>query len=261
MKINKLLSALPLVLNACADESAPAATQNNIAAGVWKGAFSAGTISTTTSGSGAVSTFEATESAGLGVYSSDNRVFFYNESEEILFANDTPGVLNANLYYSPDYYLSNGNNAGSITSFDGNPYTYTSISGAYSGAINGNYVMLFDQRYLRGADLNRLQGNWHYSNAIGDWAFAVQADGSFSATLNLNAASICEISGEFSIIDGDKNEYAVDNVSLSNCGSYDGNYTGLATTTDSIAGLELNDSVLMAIYNTDHGFFLKPLKQ
>lgn len=259
MKINKLLSTLPLVLNACGDDSSPITTENNLAAGIWKGAFSVGAITTTTSASGAVSTFEATDSTGLGVFTSNNRVFFYNENDEVLFTNDTPGVLNANLFYSPDYYASNGNYSGSISSFDGNPYTYTSISGSYSGPINGNYVMLFDQRYFRGADLNRLQGNWQFSNVIGDWYFSIQADGSFTATLS--SISSCNISGVFSTIDSTKNEYAIDNVSLINCAGYDGNYTGLASTTDSIESIESNDTLLMAIYNTNYGFFLKPVKQ
>ncbi|MDH5392033.1 MAG: hypothetical protein OEY11_02480 [Gammaproteobacteria bacterium] len=258
MKISRLLSTLPLVLNACADESPTDVSQNSAGEGIWYGAFSAGAISSSTSASGAVSTFEATESSGVGLYTSDARVFFYNENEKLLFSNDTPGIIDANLYYYPDYYDASNNNAGSL-SFAGNAYTYTSIAGAYSGAVNGNYVMLFDDSYFRGADLNRLQGLWQYSHAIGDWQFSILADGHFTATLSTMFS--CQISGEFATIDSTKNEYAIDNVTLLNCGGFDGHYTGLAATLDSTQTVISNDTLLMAIYNQSHGFFLKPVRQ
>lgn len=256
MKVKSALATLPLVLNSCGgdEEQSYGFTPNEIGQGIWVGAFSAGTISTSTSASGSVSSFEPTESKGIGLYTSDKRVFFYNEDDAILFTHDTPGIVQHNMYYSPDYYL-NGN-IQSTVSFDGNVYISTSVAGEYKGAINGNYVMLFDKKYFRGADLNRLAGDWSYTHDSVNWNLRILSNGSFTGTSSISTS--CAITGEFFTVDTSKNEYGLQNVSLSNCTGYDGDYVGLAATVDTNSQ---NDTLIMAIYNSNNGFFLKPVKQ
>lgn len=262
MSVKKALAALPLVLNACGggEGDAPAGNTPQPGHGMWKGAISAGVISTTTSSSGVVNTDDAvfTDSAGIGLYTSDNRAFFYKEDDGTLFANDLPGIFNNNLSFSPDTYRF-GSLTGSVI-FDGNPYVYTSIQGQYGTSISGNYVLSFNDQYLRGASLSTLTGSWGYmspaENAIGDWVFAVAANGTFTITSNVVAS--CSGEGSFTLIgDGSKNEYYLPSVSLVNCGSFTGTYKGIAATTDTNSQ---NDTIIMSIYNADHGFFLKPVK-
>ena len=256
MKLKHALATLPLVLNACGgEESSTDYTPNELGQGIWEGGFGSIPV-TNASASGAVPPSDLTkiQKAGVGLYTSDKRVFFYNVEDKILFTNDTPGLVGNNLYYSPDYYI-NGSALDTIN-FTSSAYISTSILGGYSGGVSGTYIMLFDDKYFRGADLVRLQGSWNYSDDFGGWSISVASNGDFTATLS--SISSCAISGMFSTIDASKNEYAIDNVVFSNCDSYNGSYTGLAATVDTNSE---NDTLLMAIYNADNGFFLKPVKQ
>jgi hypothetical protein len=260
MSVKKILATLPLVLNACGSEDASTDyTPNELGQGIWEGGFSASVISTSGS-SGAVPSSELTkiQASGVGLFTTDKRAFFYNEDNDTLFANDTPGFVNHNLSYSPDYYQ-NGNVLNTIT-FSGNAYISTSITGGYQeggGGISGYYVMLFDDKYFRGANLTRLQASWSYtdSNSGAVWDLSIQANGSF--TLTSTIVSGCTGAGSFSTIDTAKNEYAISVTLDSNCYPYNGSYQGLAATIDTNV---TNDTILMAIYNADHGFFMKPQK-
>lgn len=256
MKVKSALAALPLVLNACGGENSSDVTPNELGQGIWEGGFSSTPISVS-SASGTVSESELTkiEKTGVGLYTTNKKVFFYNIDDDILFTNADPGFFNSNLYYSPDYYI-NGNIQPTTIIFNGNAYVSTSIVGGVSSPLDGNYVMIFDNKYFRGADLNRLMGNWSYSGANGDWNLAINSDGSFTGGSTKVAG--CTLDGAFSIIDASKNEYNVDVTLHLNCAPYDGSYTGLAATVDSVSGV--NDTILMAIYNSNNGFFMKPEK-
>lgn len=258
MSVKKILATLPLVLNACgSEESSTDYTPNELGQGIWDGGFSASVISTSGS-SGAVPSSELAkiESPGVGLFTTDSRAFFYKEDSGTLFTNDTPGFVGNNLSYSPDYYI-NGNVQNTLT-FNGNAYISTSITGGYQqggGGISGYYVMLFDDKYFRGANLTRLQGIWSYSGD-NNWNLIIQADGSMTLTSDIAAA--CTGSGAFSTIDASKNEYAL-SVTLNNdCYPFHGSYSGLAATIDTTSQ---NDTILMAIYNADNGFYMKPIKQ
>lgn len=256
MKVKSALAALPLVLNACgSEESSTNFTPNELGQGIWEGGFSNSPI-TVSSPSGAVTQTELTqiEKAGVGLYTTDDKVFFYNVDDDVLFTYDSPGIYNGNLIYSP-YYYTNGY-ARNIVSFDGNPNISTSILGNYSGDINGNYVMVFDEKYFRGADLSRLVGDWSYSGTNGEWDLSIGADGSFDGVTTKVAG--CTFSGDFSTIDTSKNEYSITVTLDPNCSPYHGSYDGLAGTIDTNG---TNDTLLMAIYNIDNGFFMKPEKQ
>lgn len=257
MSIKKVLATLPLVLNACAPEdSSPDYIPNALGQGIWEGGFGAQPISTSGS-SGAVPSAELNkiDETGVGLFTTDKRVFFYNEVSQILFTNDIPGFVNNNLSYSPDYYL-NGIAQNTVT-FSGNAFISTSITGGYQqggGGISGYYVMQFNDKYFRGASLNRLQGTWSFAGNA-NWDLIIQSDGNFTLSSDISAS--CAGAGAFSTIDTSKNEYAI-SLTLSSCSPYNGTYTGLAATVD--AG-STNDALLMAIYNSSNGFYMKPIKQ
>lgn len=260
MKVKNALAALPLVLNACGgEESSSNFTPNELGQGIWEGGFSNSPIAIT-SGSGSVTQNELTqiEQPGVGLYTSDNKVFFYDIDNDILYTNDSPGFVGQNIIFGPNYYIS-GTESGT-TSFDGNAYISTKIKGNISAPFNSDYLMVFDDKYFRGADLSRLTGDWSYSGSNGVWDLAITADGSFTGTFDTPSAPTCAISsGAFSIINtGSKNEYSVVVTLDGNCGSFTGSYNGLAATIDTN---NANDTLSMAIYNIDNGFYMKPVKQ
>ena len=123
-------------------------------------------------------------------------------------------------------------------------------------SIKSALDMLFDNKYFRGADLDRLVGDWSYSGVNEDWDLAINSDGSFTGASTKIAG--CTLNGAFSTIDLSKNEYNVDVTLHLNCAPFDGSYTGLAATVDTKS---TNDTLLMAIYNFNNGFFMKPVKQ
>lgn len=260
MKIKNALAALPLALNACggSEESSPDYTPNEPGFGIWEGAISSSLINSTTSSSGGVATIEPTSATGVGLYTSDNRAFFFKDDSQTLFTRGS-AIVSGGVLYSTPYTFVNGVETGRVNFTSGDVYTSTSIKGLYSplslGSISGNFVMLFDDKYFRGADLNRLAGTWSYTHSNGNWNLIIQADGSFTGTSTRVAS--CTLSGAFSTIDTSKNEYVISATLDSNCSPYNGSYQGLAATIDTNTE---NDTLLMAIYNSSHGFFMKPTK-
>lgn len=262
MKVKNALAALPLVLNACGgEESSGDFTPNEPGFGIWEGGFSANSIAASgPSGSIPSEELDQVESQGIGLYTSNNRVFFYKEDDRTLFTRALSGITTIgsthNLVYSPDIYR-DGNLIGTVD-FDGNPYISTSITGRYEGSISGYYGMQFNSKYSSGANLSVLEGNWLYAGPTFNWNLIILANGDFSGTSSIDAS--CSINGKFTMIENSsKNEYAIDNVQLSNCAGRDGTYKGLAAIIDSDTGV--NDIIIMAIYNFDNGFFMKPVKQ
>jgi len=268
MSIKKALATLPLVLNACGGgdgDSDPDYTPNEPGKGIWKGGFSAGAISVS-GASGAVpqSELDNIDQVGLGLFTSNGRAFFYNEDADVLFANDEPGILDSgssyNLVYAPDIYTA-GNKSGTVT-FDGNPNISTSITGQYSGPINGYYGMNFDQKYFQAASFSHFTGSWSFATpSVGVWTldFGSSVDGLF--TIMSDGSSSCSGNGGlFKIGDGSKNEYDVI-IQLTSCtnSNFDGNYYGAAALTDGVAS---NDTIIMGFVKNDgnRAFFLKPAK-
>lgn len=212
MKVKRALAALPLVLNACGGDNSPSSnyTPNELGQGIWKGGFSSSPI-TVASASGSVTQNELTqiEKEGVGLFTTDNNVFFYNVVDDILFThtgNQGPGFFSGNLVYSPTYY-SAGNDVNTV-SIDGNANISTSIIGQISSPIPASYVMIFDNSYFRGADLSRLSGRWSYSGPNGDWVLNISSSGAFYGT-STKISGCTFSSGAFSLIDFTKNEYAI----------------------------------------------------
>lgn len=262
MKVKNALAALPLVLNACgSEESSTNFTPNELGQGIWEGGFSNSPI-TITSGSGSVTQTELTqiEQPGVGLYTSDNKVFFYDIDNDILYTNDSPGFVGKNIIFGPHYYIS-GNEIGT-TEFDGNAYISTKIKGSINTPFDSDYLMVFDDKYFRGADLNWLEGMWSYTEVSSnyEWNLDIASDGSFTGTTDKVIG--CTFSGAFSTIDSAKNEYSILVTLAGNCAPHNGSYTGLAATIDTVI---TNDTLLMAIYEhgsaSDNGFFMKPVKQ
>lgn len=272
MSVKKALATLPLVLNACGGDgdSDPEYTPNEPGKGIWNGGFSAEPISVS-GASGAVPSEELAkiDFVGLGVFTSSGRAFFYNVDQDILFANDLPGVTTVssthNLVYAPNIYTA-GNVAGSVT-FDGNPNISTSITGQYSGSISGHYGMNFDQQYFQAADLSRFTGQWTYTSPVGVWTLDFECvdpvcDNPGGFGIQTDGTSSCSGRGGLSIIgSGSKNEYDV-SIVLEQCAlDFDGNYYGAAAVIDGTAS---NNTLLIGFTNSndvgDHGFFLKPVK-
>jgi len=272
MSVKKALAALPLVLNACGGgegDDSPDYTPNDPGKGIWKGGFSAEPISVS-GASGAVPSAELAKitAAGLGLFTSSGRAFFYNELDDVLFANDLPGVTTTgsthNLVYAPNIYTA-GNSTGSVT-FDGNPNISTSITGQYSGPITGHYGMNFDQKYFQAANFSHFTGIWTYTSPVGVWTLDFDCpsctnDGVFS--ISTDGSSSCTGLGGLSKIDaGSKNEYDV-SINLTSCATtgFVDVYYGAAALID---GTSANNTLLIGFTNStnggDHGFFLKPVK-
>jgi len=254
MKIRNALATLPLTLNACGGDSDTVSfSANSLGQGIWQGGFSSQPL-TITSASGSISQTELTkiEKTGVGVFASNNKAFFYNIDDDVLYANDTAGFIGSSIIYSPVYYLSG--TAYSRVSFSGSAYNSASILGEIASPISDNFAMVFESKYFRGANLQRLTGDWSFSG-VNNWSLRIEADGSFTGTSSV--VTSCTLSGAFSIIDSGKNEYAISVTLNPDCAPYSGSYQGLAATIDTS---NENDTLIMAIYNADYGFFMSPLK-
>ena len=272
MSVKKALATLPLVLNACGGgdgDSDPDYTPNEPGKGIWEGGFSAEAISVS-GASGAVpqSELDKIDQAGLGLFTSSGRAFFYNEDADVLFADDEPGVVTIgsthNLVYAPSIY-SVGNRTGSVT-FDGNPNISTSITGQYSGPITGHYGMNFDQKYFQAANLSQFSGQWTYTSPVGVWTLDFNCPTCSTAgvfSISTDGSSSCTGLGGLSIIGaGSKNEYDV-SINLQSCGNtnFTDVYYGAAAVID---GAVANNTLMLGFTNStnggDQGFFLKAVK-
>lgn len=261
MKVKNVLATLPLVVAACGgEESNDNLHDNEPGFGIWNGEFSSGVIDAVSGASGQVSNYSPTSSNGVGLYTSDNRAFFYTDLYGGVAFIGQPGVsLTYNLIFNPEIYI-NGSNTDNTSDFStGQAWTSHRLFGAYDGYLNGSYVLLFDDDYLQAADLNHLAGSWTESSpkpavtGVGAWNFDIQSNGGFSVT-----TESCSGVGNFTTIDPTKNEYDVD-LTLSNCSNsaHNGTYNGIAATIETNSA---NDTILMMIYDSNYSFFLKPLK-
>jgi len=272
MSVKRALATLPLVLNSCGGsdgDSGPDYTPNEPGKGIWEGGFSAGAISVS-GASGAVpqSELDNIDQAGLGLFTSSGRAFFYNQDADVLFANDDPGILQSgstyNLVYAPDTYTA-GNKSGTVT-FDGNPNISTSITGQYGPAPTGYYGMNFNQEYFEAANLSQFTGVWTYTSPVGVWTLDFECvdtlcnnPGVFGITTD--GSSSCTGLGGLTVIgDGSKNEYDL-SIQLSGCqnSNFDGNYYGATALID---GATANNTIIMGFVKNDgnRAFFLKAVK-
>jgi len=276
MSVKKALATLPLVLNSCGGgdgDSGPDYTPNEPGKGIWEGGFSAQPLCTTCGSSGAIPPDELSkiESIGLALYTNSTYapnktpVFFYNEDDDILFANAIPGIVPSTnqLIYAPDIYQ-NGNNIRSV-SFDGKAVISSRIDGRYlDGVVEVHFGVNFDQKYFQAANLSQFNGQWTYTSSVGVWTLDFDCPTCSTAgvfSISTDGSSSCTGLGGLSLIGtGSKNEYDL-SISLSSCGNsdFDGGYYGVASVLD---GISANNTIVMGFTsgNGNHGFFLKPVK-
>jgi len=103
-------------------------------------------------------------------------------------------------------------------------YTDTTITAtaSYNGVVTSTLSFTKSDKSYNAASFGLITGN--YTNAIYDGAIAIDVDGIISG----NDAYNCEYDGQVSIPDNNLNIYKL-TFSVSQCGDYNGFYTGLAT--------------------------------
>jgi sugar lactone lactonase YvrE len=119
-----------------------------------------------------------------------------------------------------------------------------SINGSFSGVgDNGTISLTYDSHYVRPSSFATIQGTWQVNNdaALGTVQFVISSTGTATGSTGTG----CLIAGGFSILNPAYNAYQVD-ISLSNCGTGNGTYFGLATLTDTSVQ---NDTMITGISN------------
>ena len=130
------------------------------------------------------------------------------------------------------YYLAKYN----LFALDGAPFDYATITGELSqGTIKSHFVTLnggdtgsltitYNDIYEHDSSLNLLAGNWSFTDRDGLVIdLSIDEDGAARG----QDSDQCEYAGNFTIINTDYNVYDVA-ISISNCGSVNGKYEGLA---------------------------------
>ena len=140
-----------------------------------------------------------------------------------------------------------------VTSISGN-----NISGTYNSALGGGaFALVADpDLYNRSSSLTKLVGTWvdtSFTNITGITTWLIQSDGSFT----VSSTASCTASGSFSVFNSTKNEYKL-TLSLINCSSFDGNYTGFAAISDTF---NTDDTLSLIFSNGTNGGISMPIKQ
>lgn len=121
-----------------------------------------------------------------------------------------------------------------------------SMSGSWSGGTGetGTFSFVYDGMYERGSALTTVAGSWvsldEFDNPIG--SITVDSAGRMDA----QDAAGCLYSGDLSIINASYNAYDL-NLAVTNCGNFNGTYSGLAV----VADTDAPDDTL--IYSVDNG--------
>lgn len=199
---------------------------------------------------GTLSPSESDPHGSLALITSDGRVAMLVGADpvETLIGTLSNRSLKGTLYSS-----SVASATGDITSTSG-----SNIDGGYSSMLGGGDFSLVRNSNLssRGADLSRLEGVWKesvFTKGTGASTWTIQKDGSFS----MDSTSGCSGSGQFSLIDPSINEYDVE-VTITDCPSYNGTYSGFGTLADSQS---VNDTLFFVFNNGSVVKVVEPVKQ
>ena len=176
-----------------------------------------------------------------GLVSSNGKAFFVTSSPELIYGSIF--VSGNNFSFNGDVFNEDVTTSLSISppsppckvTASGTVSSGNSINGSYStcdenGKISllkaGNSVGVYD----RSANLPKLEGIWNdaVTDRQGTWVFNIQSNGSFSG---MRVTDNCSVNGNFSTINSTKNEYSVAATAFA-CNQFDGNYSGLAFTSD-----------------------------
>ncbi len=142
-----------------------------------------------------------------------------------------------------------------ITTVSGNE-----IRGTYDSSLGGGTFSLFalTTLYSRSADLSKLVGIWvdsTFLGAVGETTWAILPNGSFT----VSTPNACSATGNFYTIDITKNEYSII-MNATDCGSFDGVHSGLATLSDS-SDVSQEDTLSVIFANGVVGGIFEPIKQ
>lgn len=140
-----------------------------------------------------------------------------------------------------------------VTSINGD-----NIGGTYSSTLGGGtFAVTADPiLYSRTASLSKLTGVWVdsvFTNVTGITTWVVQADGLFS----VSSTSGCAGEGSFSVINPLNNEYNL-TLTVTNCQSYNGTYSGIAVLSDTNF---TDDTISLVFGNGASGGIFEPIKQ
>jgi len=113
-----------------------------------------------------------------------------------------------------------------IVTLRGAVSTKASLSGTYSGGgDSGTFILSYDSASENHPDLSLLAITWkHNSPALGTIFVTIRDDGTMAGIASVG----CTLAGNISVIDTTFNAYHV-TLSLTSCGSLNGDYGGLAT--------------------------------
>ncbi|MFD2231322.1 hypothetical protein [Alkalimarinus sediminis] len=233
---NKLVVAIAtLTVTACGGGgggSAPAATPtvpNAAVGGIWTG------ITTLTDGT----TFET---AG-----------FITETGELRFITDDGAQQVGTITASGNSFTA------SITEYAeaGSPATGT-VSGTisarqtltgsaqFAGETTSTFEYSYDSIYDRNSSLATIAGIYSDSDGAGyTETYTVDSDG----TITGSDTEGCVFGGAISILNANYNMYRV-NLTVSNCDTFDGSYTGLGALTDE--GGDVNDTFVLSVTGTNY---------
>jgi hypothetical protein len=216
---------------------------NESPAGIWEG-------------TGVTSDNEEGEIVGL--VASNGKAFFLTDLPALVFGDVTVSGsnfrLNGTAYeddFDPDAITMSGT-VSSGTSINAN-YSTSDESGTISLSMADSSIGVYD----RSSNLQKLEGIWNDedTDSEGTWVFTIQSSGSFSA---IRVTDNCTMNGDFATIDSTKNEYSV-TVTTSSCDEFNGNYSGLAFTSD--ANTFTDNVVSLAIANSQYAGIFEATKQ
>jgi hypothetical protein len=153
--------------------------------------------------------------------------------------NSISGTLRA---YAPVGFLfPDGSTVGNV-SISGTVITKQSFTGTYVGVgDSGSFSLTYDSIYERPSSLSLISGNWILSEFGYTFTVTINNAGVFSG----NDTDGCVYNGTVSIINSSYNAYRI-NLTVSSCGTANGNYSGLAVLSDDV---NVNDTLIYGVSN------------
>ena len=255
----KLVSALTIGLVGCGggsggggdnDPPPPPPPPTQSAAGIWQGSLSSG------------GTLVNEISCAVTVANELACLFFDPVTGDL--AGGSQGTLQVDgnqvtgsgrSYAAPGYFLADGSSVVANFTITGGTVSERSTINATITSLGqtASLTAAFDTIYDRGSSLGTVAASYSTLNIYGDPAsFSIDSTGAlFSQT-----QSGCVGNGEVRIIDSRFNVYDVE-VDVSNCPGLNGNYDGLAVTTDFAA---TNDVFLFGVFNSSGGIVAASVK-
>ena len=234
-KILFIITILSIVLTACGGgggggEGSSSPTNQSIA-GIWIGSFTSSIFHSTYGITGIV-----TES-GVARFAATSSLTQYSGVLKVSGNKFTSTVTG---YFPSGSYAGMGDIAGTFT-------PKGIMNGTYSSTIDkGTFSFAYSSLYERPSSLSAIAGTWtDYSS--GDYeTITINSSGNITRP----PISGCTTSGNISIIDSRYNAYQV-SLTVNNCGSQNGSYSGLAVLTDTNTA---NDTFFASASNGSYSF-------